>query len=49
MCKIISILKSMLIFILAILFPFNICFASVKNEVNQIESEIIDESKMEPE
>ena len=51
MNKIASILYSMLIFIfIFILFlPLNICVASVENKVNQIETEIIDESIMEPE
>ena len=39
----------MLIFILIIYGLFNVSYGSIENEVKQIESEIIDESKMEPE
>lgn len=49
MKKIMKIHYYMFILITIILNYFNISYASIENEVKSIESEIIDESKMEPE
>ena len=49
MKKTISILSCMLVFIIVLYNFLNVCYAIFENEVQEIEDEIIDESKLEPE